>query len=155
MQIIKSWALSLVLISVLGSIVLILSPSGTVEKQLRTAVSLVMLVCLVNPFLSGFDNEIGFDESILQSVNDNVDFSENPLAEMFSADLENKIVEFLFTEGISVLKVEVEMHQNDNSEMTIEGLDVEVSSDYEDKKDEIYNLIREKYGIIATVEVID
>ena len=155
MHLIKGWALSLVLVSVLGSIVLILSPSGTVEKQLRTAVSLVMLVCLVSPFLSGFDNGNIFKEDVLQSINTNIEITENPVAEIFAENLENQIIDYLFQKGISPLSVLIKIHRNEYNDLQIDSVNISISVDDAENIDEIYNLLREKYGILATVEVVD
>ena len=49
MEYIKQWALGLVLTSVIGTVILIISPSGAMEKQVRLAVSLVLLIMFVKP----------------------------------------------------------------------------------------------------------
>lgn len=152
MEIIKDWTAVLVLTSVIGTIVLILSPSGSIEKQVKTAVAIVMLAVIVSPFLSGLKSEnkleIKYEDYDEETLN-----YEDQFVLSFEKTLSNEILTLLNTNGIQVKDIRIEAN-SDNGNVSIEKVVVCIDENNEYDKSKILKLIQDKYGIIAETEVV-
>ena len=153
MENIKQWALGLVLTSVIGTVVLVLSPSGPMERQVRLAVSLVLLIMLVRPLTGLLDiKDTGFENNgILKESTSYA--SDDYFIVAFKNELNNKLVELIENEGIDVIETEIDVSVNDAKEVAVEGVVVFIADTNEIST--VKNLIKNEYGIIAEVEVSD
>ncbi len=153
MDYIKQWALGLVLTSVIGTVVLVLSPSGTMEKQVRLAVSLVILVMFVSPLFSLFDLE---QEQFSAEANFNENMSNNAeeyFTGAFENELNEKIISLVEAEGIEVAETKIDVSVKNENEISVDSVVVYILD--KDKSSEVKSLIKNEYGIIAEVEVSD
>ena len=153
MESIKQWALGLVLTSVIGTVVLVLSPSGPMERQVRLAVSLVLLIMLVRPLTGLLDiKDTGFENNgILKESTSYA--SDDYFIVAFKNELNNKLVELIENEGINVVKTEIDVSVNEAKEVAVEGVVVFIADTNEIST--VKKLIKNEYGIIAEVEVSD
>lgn len=153
MEYIKQWALGLVLTSVIGTVILVVSPSGSMEKQVRFAVSLVILIMLVRPLTGLLDiKDISFENNGI--LNENASYaSDDYFVVAFKNELNNKLVELIENEGINVIETEIEVSVNDEKEVAVESVAVFIADTNEIST--VKNLIKNEYGIIAEVEVSD
>lgn len=152
MDVIRNWAFGLIIVSVIGTIVTILAPSGSAEKQVKIAVSIVMITACVSPFLSGFKYENPFDSEYDTYTVKADDYGEH-IASVFKKDLNMKILAFLQKNGIKAENTEIYLSYEDN-EVAIQQVVVFVSEEHRNNSDKIRNLIKREYGIIAEVEVV-
>ena len=153
MEYIKQWALGLVLTSVIGTVVLVLSPSGSMGKQVRLAVSLVLLIMLVRPLTGLLDiKDTSFKNNGI--LNENASYaSDDYFVVAFKNELNNKLVELIENEGINVIETKIEVSVNDEKEVAVESVAVFIADTNEIST--VKNLIKNEYGIIAEVEVSD
>lgn len=153
MEYIKQWALGLVLTSVIGTVILVVSPSGSMEKQVRFAVSLVILIMLVRPLTGLLDiKDTSFENNGI--LNENASYaSDDYFVVAFKNELNNKLVELIENEGINVIETEIEVSVNDKKEVAVESVAVFIADTNEIST--VKNLIKNEYGIIAEVEVSD
>ena len=153
MEYIKQWALGLVLTSVISTVILAVSPSGSMEKQVRFAVSLVILIMLVRPLTGLLDiKDTSFKNNGI--LNENASYaSDDYLVVAFKNELNNKLVELIENEGINVIETEIEVSVNDEKEIAVESVAVFIADTNEIST--VKNLIKNEYGIIAEVEVSD
>ena len=153
MEYIKQWALGLVLTSVIGTVILAVSPSGSMEKQVRFAVSLVILIMLVRPLTGSLDiKDTSFkNNGILKESTSYA--SDDYFVVAFKNELNNKLVELIENEGINVIETEIDVSVNDAKEVAVEGVVVFIADTNEIST--VKNLIKNEYGIIAEVEVSD
>ncbi len=153
MEYIKQWALGLVLTSVIGTVILAVSPSGSMEKQVRFAVSLVILIMLVRPLTGSLDiKDTSFENNGI--LNENASYaSDDYFVVAFKNELNNKLVELIKNEGINVIKTEIEVSVNDEKEVAVESVAVFIADTNEIST--VKNLIKNEYGVIAEVEVSD
>lgn len=152
MEFIKQWALGLVLISVVGTVVLVLSPSGSIEKQVRITVSLVIMIMTVNPLLQFFDIEKDFSlEKAVVTENPNID-GEKYLIDAFKEDIKGRIMNLLKNSDIEVIGTEIDISVNGN-EVRIDRVKVNLAESSTERVTEVKDLIKNEYGIIAEVEV--
>lgn len=153
MQTIKELASSLVVISVVGSVILILAPSGSMEKSIKTVVSIVMLTVFVKPFLGRIDfNELDLKSSISYE-NSEYKYNDYIVAD-FSNEIKNRIVSLLKKEGIFDIKVETEIIIN-KDELLIESVKLKIPKHYDEFKVKAINIVKKELGIVASVEVVD
>lgn len=153
MQTIKELASSIVVISVVGSVILILAPSGSMEKSIKTVVSIVMLTVFVKPFLGRIDfNELDLKSSISYE-NSEYKYNDYIVAD-FSNEIKNRIVSLLEKEGIFDIKVETEIIIN-KDELKIESVKLKIPQHYDEFKVKAINIVKKELGIVASVEVVD
>lgn len=152
MEFIKQWAFGLVLISVVGTVVLVLSPSGSIEKQVRITVSLVIMIMTVNPLLQFFDIEKDFSlEKAVVTENPDID-GEKYLIDAFKEDIKGRIMNLLKNSDIEVIGTEIDISVNGN-EVRIDRVKVNLAESSTERVTEVKDLIKNEYGIIAEVEV--
>ncbi len=153
MDYIKQWALGLVLTSVIGTVVLVLSPSGTMEKQVRLAVSLVILVMFVSPLFSLSDlkqDQFSAEANFKENMSNN---AEEYFTGVFENELNEKIISLVEAEGIEVAETKIDVSVKNENEISVESVVVYILD--KDKSSEVKSLIENEYGIIAEVEVSD
>ena len=52
---IKQWTLGITVSAIVGAIILFISPDGSTEKLVRTAVSLFLMCAILSPFITNAD----------------------------------------------------------------------------------------------------
>lgn len=129
MEVIKSWALSVTAAAIITAVISLISPSGALEKSVKTVISLFMLLSFIAPFVK-------FDTN-----------------ELFSADVEhinewiedNKLKKEVEYETISILKNEIvtriNTYINENIKSKSE-VDVKITIS------ENYDIVIEKISIV-------
>ena len=152
MDYIKEWALGLVLTSVIGTVILVLSPSGSMEKQVKLAVSLVLLIMFIKPLNGmikikdyGFEKNGVFKESVL--------IDDSYFVSAFKDELNRQIISLMNKEGVEIIKTEINVSANEASEVVIDSVVVFISDP--NKKSTVKALLAKEYGILAEVEVSD
>lgn len=152
MDFIKDWALGLILISAVGTVIIMLSPSGSIERHVKMAVSIVMLTVCISPFLSGFKNVdiIDFEYETYAAETDN--YMEH-MASLFKDELSGKINTSLKTIGIETEKIEIDLSYIENN-ISVQKVVIFIDKQYEKDSDKINKQIKEEYGIIAETEVV-
>ncbi len=153
MEAIKDWGIGIVLVSVVGTLVLLMSPDGSIEKQVRTAVSIVLLVTLVKPFLYGFqiDNDFAVE---YKDYSVDIKTYENEFASIFSDQLGDKIQQSLQKKGIKPQKIEVDI-KLENNKISVEGVVVIITDEFKSYQDKICETVKSEFGIIAETEVVN
>lgn len=151
MELLKEFTVGLVVICVAGAIVIVLTPEGAMEKQVKTAVSLVMLLCFICPFCNTSVMNFDLDFDIETAVETSPD---ELLAESFKSELISKINYTLNNMGVEPRKIEADVHITDKNEILIEHITVYLSSDDFSKQENIKRFINEELGVLCRTEVI-
>lgn len=154
MDFIKTWALRIVVSSVMVSFVLIMSPGGALEKSVKTAISLFMLFTIIYPFLdvSSVAENFDFSDEIVQP--EAVDGGKL-IIEEFEKKISEKVEKLLTEEGINVKVVDVNVILTDKNEIAVENVNVVAAYSSEWSAEEIKLLINDNCGLNAEVEVTD
>lgn len=152
MEIIKEFTVGLVVICIVGSVVLILTPEGVAEKQVKTAVSLMILLNFILPFYKNVDLNSMFDMQSYEEYKGATDTYDLPVR-MFKDRLELQINELLTANDIIVDKIEIYVHINDLSEILIDSVVIYLSQNEAEKSVVAESLIKETFGIICRTEV--
>ncbi len=150
MHFLNEWALGIVIASITSVIILILAPQGALFKQVRTAVSLFIMIAILYPFFisENIDTELSdfeFDKNTYSQLD-----SENIIVSESKKELKNKIVSTLLAENIEVEKIEIDISINEENEMSVNRIKIEVDEQYDEAM--IKDLLYERSGL--HVEVI-
>ena len=130
METVNQWALTVAVAAVVGAIINMLSPKGSLGKSVRTAVSLFMLIAMLSPFVS----EIDFSDFLSFSAaqyNGN-DISETVKDEM-KASVETEIRRILSDCGINSADVSIDITV-DKGTVTVGEIEIEAVGSAESMK---------------------
>lgn len=153
MEFVKEWALGLVVAAIVGAVVLMLTPNSTIEKQVRTAVSLFLLIAFIYPFLSDIDISDIIDQTEMSyDVKKNSNITEIISSEMEN-QLKNKIEAVLSSVGIKAKEIKIDVSVNQANEMQVDNVKIIIDSDDDDYGMKIKNKLRDSLGLVAEVEV--
>lgn len=145
MDFIKQWTLAIAVSAIVGGIVLILSPDGSTQKAVQTAVSVVILCVLLSPFTSGIKPDI--PQSI--DISEPSDIKENTV-EMFKEAVSRKINNILKQNGVNNSQISIDITTDANNEMKINSVKIITDGgDTESAK----NQIRQELGAEVEIEV--
>lgn len=154
MQIIKEWGAGLITISVVAAVIMLLTPKGSSEKYVKTAVSIVLLVTMIRPIVSSkFSDEAVFDPVSFSESEDSLSARKADLREMFAKGLDDRITDTLKKHSLSVDRVKSCVSVNDNYEVYVNEVVVYLKEEYYDDKETVLMIIKDEYGIIARTEV--
>jgi hypothetical protein len=151
MELLKEFTVGLVVVCIVGAVVIVLTPEGAMEKQVKTTVSLVMLLCFIYPFcnVSDLNFDLSFDvDSAVETSPDEL------LAESFKSQLISNINSLLKSMGSEPRKIEADIHISDGKEIFIEQVTVYLSADDFSEQENIKRTIRDKLGVVCRTEVI-
>ncbi len=154
MDFIKTWALRIVVSSVMVSFVLIMAPGGALEKSVKTAISLFMLFTIIYPFLdvSCVDAGLEFVDEIVQP--EKVDGGKL-IVEQLENEISVQIEKLLVGNSINVKDIDVNVNLTDENEVEVKSINVIASFSEEWTVEKIKHLINDNCGFKAEVEVTD
>ncbi len=144
MDSIKQWIFAICISAIVGGIILILSPEGSTEKAVRTAVSLVLLCVILSPFTSGINSELPVIPNIEQAES----IEENTV-EIFKKTIEEKIAEILVKNSFINPKISIDIITQSN-EMTVNSVKIIADSG---NTESARKQIRNELGIDVEIEV--
>lgn len=115
----KQWALTVAVSAAAGAVILMLTPDGALNKSVRTAVSLFMVIAMLSPFIKGID----FDDFTLNyETAEETDLTET-VKEQMKTVTENKIIEILSEYGIKAEGINIDISTNGET-LTVEKITV-------------------------------
>ena len=146
---IRSWVLSLAVCAMAGAAVLALSPNGSLEKAVKTTVSVFLICSTALPLLS-LKSDIEIPEFQFSSENNNSIAEE--ISSQTAAGIKKNIEDILSQNGISQTDADIKMKVS-GDEISVESVTVKINQKYFSRVEEIKKLIKDKLGIIADVKV--
>lgn len=147
MSIIHSWAVGMCSAAVIGAVVTALIPSGSLEKSVKTVVSVFLLCCMILPF---FKENLASQRYLSTNFDEAIE-TETALSSEISKETEKylklSIKEILQKNGISCDDVIIEMEVKDES-VKVSSVVIKTTADSEKVK----SIIKQELGVEATVE---
>ncbi|MCQ2470700.1 MAG: stage III sporulation protein AF [Clostridia bacterium] len=147
MNIIHSWAVGMCSAAVIGAVVTALIPSGSLEKSVKTVVSVFLLCCMILPF---FKENLASQRYLSTNFDEAIE-TETALSSEISKETEKylklSIKEILQKNGISCDDVIIEMEVKDES-VKVSSVVIKTTADSEKVK----SIIKQELGVEATVE---
>ena len=119
MDFIKNWAFAVSAAAIAGAVVLMLAPDGALNKSVRTAVSLFLIISMLSPFVNGVDLP---SFSLDAEMPSEIDMSE-AVAEQLEVSLRAKITEILSVYGINAEKINIDISAEDET-LTVNKIEI-------------------------------
>ena len=151
MEFIKNWVLTVVLSAVTGAVILMLCPTGNMERTAKTIVSLFLILSFIVPLSKGYIPELKIDEKLYRSESELSEESDRVLTELTAQEIEKRTEQLLADNSVAYDELKVVVIQEADS-IVLEEIIV-----YHPTIDEnaIKSLLAEKLGYEIRIEVID
>lgn len=148
MDTVKQWVLVVVIAAAAGTIVLILSPDGNINKSVRTAISLFLIVSMIMPFSKGIDLDLSniISESDVEQPDMN-----DAIIEQMKMVLTDEIQKILTENGIKAEEINIDMNIKENE---IAVNQIEITAHGSENINKAEKRIREETGATVKIEVI-
>lgn len=144
----KSWAVSAVTAAAVVCVISFLTPSGGMEKTLKTIIGLFLMASFILPF-SGSDIASGLFEST-KGIKEIIDENkyENEMKKSVSDSLENaietEICAYLSNAEVDYIKVEAEVYVDSKNNIDTKSILIVLREDIQ--INEIVSFISERFG---------
>ena len=115
---IKQWTLGITVSAIVGAIILFISPEGSTEKLVRTAVSLFLMCAILSPFITNADPMDIFNSLELTETQSAAQAG-NEAAEYLQNELKGKILDILKECGINNADISISINIENGNEMKI------------------------------------
>lgn len=149
---IKQWAYGITVAAIIGAIVLALSPKGSTEKLVKTAVSLFLMCAILYPFISGANPIELFEKIELPEFDTSI--SQNDSARNFlTNELKEKIAEILSQSGINDTDISIDISMENENEMKINSVQIFAAEEFKNQFEKAENALRSQLGIETKIEV--
>lgn len=149
---IKQWAYGITVAAIIGAIVLALSPKGSTEKLVKTAVSLFLMCAILYPFISEANPTELFEKIELPEFDTSI--SQNDSARNFLAnELKGKIAEILSQNGINDTDISIDISIENENEMKINSVQIFAAEEFKNQFEKAENALRSQLGIETKIEV--
>lgn len=150
---IKQWAYGIAVAAIVGAIILALTPKGSTEKLVKTAVSLFLMCAILYPFLSGANPLELFNGISVPEFNSSA--SQGNSAQGFLEDeLSKKITDILTEIGINDPVISIDISIENGNEMKINSVRILASAQYGSLFEKAESTLRSQLGIETKIEVV-
>ena len=151
MEFIKNWVLTVVLSAVTGAVILLLCPTGNMERTVKTIVSLFLILSFIVPVSKGYIPELKIDEKLYRPETELSEESERVLTELTVQEIKKRTEQILNNNSVAYDDLKVVVTAEADS-IVLEKIIV-----YHPTADEnvIKSLLAEKLGYEIRIEVID
>lgn len=114
-SIITGWILSVLGVSVLGVLVDIILPEGSMQKYIKSIFSIIVVFTLIMPLLNINLNNINFDKLVYNNTSIKLDQNYiNSFNEQYKKMLEKNCEQMLASSGFKGVCVEIDINIKDN-----------------------------------------
>ena len=128
MEVVKSWALSVAAAAAITAVIGFLSPSGSLDKPVKTITALFMILCFLVPFTKTDFKEIFTDDvkEVSEWVEDNKlkKHVENEVLSMLESSAKSRISAFLKSNGTENSKIDIKLIIDENQNITIKNISI-------------------------------
>ena len=156
MEILKSWALSVTAASVIAAVITFVSPSGSMEKPVKTVTSLFMLLCFIVPLVNAdVQKSTAFD---LDGISEWIDDGrlkkevENEAVSVLESEIKAKIKAYTEEKGIYNSEIQVLINVSDEYDIVIEKISIEVKGNVDTS--DIIKFVEDEFSITPEVTTV-
>lgn len=153
MEILKSWALSVTAASVIAAVITFVSPSGSMEKSVKTVTSLFMLLCFIVPLVNtDVHKSADFD---LDGISEWIDDGklrkevENQAISVLENEIITKIKAYSEEKGIYNSEVQVLINVSDEYDIVIERISIKVKGNVDTS--DIVKFVEDEFSITPEI----
>lgn len=152
MQLVRQWALTVAVSTVIGAVIHMLSPSGTAGKSVKTAVSLFMLLSMLLPFAESAD----FSDFAIESpeTEKHADMSD-AIKNQMRTECEKQIREILEEYGINSADINIDININSENVMTVDKIEITVRNEEIGNIEQAEKKIKSEIGADVRIGVVN
>ncbi|MBQ3498763.1 MAG: stage III sporulation protein AF [Clostridia bacterium] len=156
MDILKSWALSVTAASVIAAVITFVSPSGNIEKSVKTVTSLFMLLCFIVPLVNA--DVYKSDDIYLEGISEWIDDGklkkevENEAISVLENEITAKIKAYTEEKGIYNSEIQVLVNVSDEYDIAIEKISIELKDNVDTY--DIIKFVEDEFLITPEVTVV-
>lgn len=152
MDAIKSWAVSVIISALAGTVVSLLMPKGSMEKTMRAVIGVFMVSAVCLPLAQ---SDIAEEAEAVFSASDYGENRADSMEEYLVSEYENTVKEAVESAAeesvISDYEVFADISCNDSGCIIIHKITVEIGEEYFASKDAFETLLKEKLGFAVSV----
>ncbi len=152
MESVKNWILTIVTAAVAGSVILMISPTGNMQKNVKTVISLFLLMAFMLPMARGAIPQFDWDDTLVISENSIFENSDQILRGITSSEVENSVAEILNDNNIAYYDIDAQFTINDN-EINITKIVIELNTNNSVTVETVKSVIKEELGNDVDIEV--
>lgn len=156
MDFIRSWALTLCLCSLGSALIYFLVPKGSMEKPMRTAISIFLLAAVISPLfkVQGLDlADLQWDEWLISDgVSEQADEIQSAAEAQFQAIVADSLHAALENAGCAALKIEVKTERNEQLQVSVSEITLFLDETNMAKRQDISALVKSETGIEPKIE---
>lgn len=156
MSSIQGWAVSLALAAVCGTVLELISPSGTMEKMVRFVLGAFMICALIVPVAENagkisfeFQSETPREEALSEFKEQ----TENQALALAAENITFLAGQVLENNRITPQKIEVIMDTSDKGNISFIRLYVRLSAEDEERKQEVKELLEKELGLETEIQI--
>lgn len=148
MDIVKGYAISIIIVAFISAITEIIMPSDTYKKYIRLAVGAILLIVILTPITRLFQqklyiDDLSFDsEPYKKNIEQNID---KKVLLIYKQKLSERLMSELLAINLKPNKIEFEIDENKSSKTYKMPLSITIFGIYKSNQAEI--LIKEKFGL--------
>lgn len=158
MNILKQWAVTIVISAVFGAVIQILTPKGKVERAVKTTLSLFFLCALISPMLTGelsvdsknFDNLFTSPSAEISERQNNLN---QTVLNQVKYQTENTISQMAYELGIEEINTEVFTDISEENGIVINKINISVPARYRNKAAELLPAVKKAFGVTPALDV--
>ncbi|MDR1630929.1 MAG: stage III sporulation protein AF [Oscillospiraceae bacterium] len=156
MDFIRSWALTLCLCSLGSALIYFLVPKGSMEKPMRTAISIFLLAAVISPLfkVQGLDlADLQLDEwMVSDNVSEQADAVQNAAEAQFQTIVADSLHKALQSAGYAARKIEVKTERNEQLQVSVSEITLFLDDANLLQKQAISELVHQETGITPKIE---
>lgn len=153
MDVLRQWAMCLIIAAAAGTFATVVSPRGSMDKTIRAVVGIFVVAVICSPLTELKDNGFSveaFAEYDLET--DNVAALREQLVSACRDAVEAQINQAAQELGIAVKSVEADLSVDTENCIIIQNITVGIADDFEEKAELLSEILQEKLGVPVQVE---
>lgn len=147
----KQWALCLIVGAAAGTLVIALSPRGSMDKTVRAVIGIFVVAVISAPFADMLKNSGTAEVFAAYDYSDGIENMSGFMLESFCESVKNELKKSASAIGIPLKEIYIEADIDTNNCIIIHKISVEIEPEFADKAKELSSALSEIAGAYVTV----
>lgn len=153
MDVLRQWAVSLIIAAAAGTFAMVISPRGSMDKTVRAVVGIFVVSVICSPLAQIKDNSFSVEAvAEYELETENVAALREQLVSACRDAVETQVIQSAQELGIEVETVEAEMSVDAENCIIIHKIAVNVPKKYGKNSELLSEILKEKLGVPVQVE---
>ncbi|MBR2869568.1 MAG: stage III sporulation protein AF [Clostridia bacterium] len=153
MNILRQWAVSLIISGMAGAVISLLSPRGTMEKTLRAVIGIFMVSAVCSPLTDILKEDVLLSLPATEHVTVEADNSLNEyMLDSLNNTVEGTVKSAAATLGIADCEIGTDAYIDEYSCIIIRNIHITIPSEFSESADDFAEILEKKLGVTVGVE---